>query len=121
MADAVVVNDTITGQGSNSAAKCSKVYLNAILARESAPFSEDWMQETFDRYWDYAQHVVRWTNSMLTPPPPHILDLLRVAGDSQALASAIVNGFDDPRMFSPWWFEPAACDAFIREKTRAAA
>ncbi|MGF6262025.1 2-polyprenyl-6-methoxyphenol hydroxylase-like FAD-dependent oxidoreductase [Paraburkholderia youngii] len=121
MADAVVVNDPITGQGSNSAAKCSKVYLNAILARETAPFSEDWMQQTFDRYWDYAQHVVRWTNSMLTPPPPHILELLRAAGDSQALAAAIVNGFDDPRTFSPWWFDPAACNAFIREKTRAAA
>jgi 2-polyprenyl-6-methoxyphenol hydroxylase-like FAD-dependent oxidoreductase len=119
--DAVVVNDPITGQGANNAAKCAKVYLDAILARESAPFGEDWMTQTFERYWSYAKHVVDWTNSMLTPPPPHILELLGAAGHAQGVASAIVNGFDDPRRFSPWWFDPAACDALIREHVTQAA
>ncbi|MGU7774665.1 styrene monooxygenase/indole monooxygenase family protein [Burkholderia sp. MR1-5-21] len=115
MADAVVVNDPITGQGSNNAAKCAKVYFDAILSRESAPFSEDWMQDTFERYWAYAQYVVRWTNSLLTPPPPHILELLGAAGRLPSLAALIANGFDDPRQFSPWWFDPSACAALIRE------
>lgn len=121
MADAIVVNDPITGQGSNNAAKCSKLYLEAILSREAAPFTEDWMQQTFDRYWENAQHVVRWTNSMLTPPPPHILELLGAANESRQLASAIVNGFDDPRTFAPWWFDPTSCGAFIQERMKAAA
>jgi flavin-dependent dehydrogenase len=115
MADAVVVNDPITGQGSNNAAKCAKVYGDAILARETAPFDEGWMHETFERYWAYAQHVVRWTNSLLTPPPPHILELLGAAGQLPTLAAMIVNGFDDPRRFAPWWFDPSACAAVIRE------
>ncbi|RQU90291.1 FAD-binding oxidoreductase [Burkholderia cenocepacia] len=115
MADAVVVNDPITGQGSNNAAKCATAYFDAIVARGAAPFGEDWMHQTFEGYWAYARHVVRWTNSLLTPPPPHILELLGAAGQLPSLAKTIVDGFDDPRRFAPWWFEPSACAALIRE------
>jgi hypothetical protein len=121
MADALVVNDPITGQGSNNAAKCSKVYLDAIVARGAQGFSSDWMHETFEQYWSYARHVVKWTNTMLTPPPQHLLELLGAASQSKPLASAIANGFDDPRNFAPWWFDAQSCQAFIQKKTRQAA
>ncbi|WP_431033254.1 styrene monooxygenase/indole monooxygenase family protein [Pseudomonas yamanorum] len=121
MADALVVNDPITGQGSNNAAKCSKVYLDAIVARGAQSFSPDWMHDTFEQYWSYAQHVVKWTNTMLTPPPQHLLELLGAASQSQPLASVIANGFDDPRTFAPWWFDAQSCQAFIQKKTRQAA
>ncbi|PZW97943.1 flavin-dependent dehydrogenase [Pseudomonas sp. 478] len=121
MADALVVNDPITGQGSNNAAKCSKVYLDAIIARGTQDFGPDWMHDTFEQYWSYAQHVVKWTNTMLTPPPQHLLELLGAASQSQPLASAIANGFDDPRTFAPWWFDAQSCQAFIQKKTRQAA
>ncbi|WP_339503157.1 styrene monooxygenase/indole monooxygenase family protein [Pseudomonas silesiensis] len=121
MADALVVNDPITGQGSNNAAKCSKVYLDAIVARGAQDFGPLWMHDTFEQYWSYAQHVVKWTNTMLTPPPQHLLELLGAASQSKPLASAIANGFDDPRDFAPWWFDAQSCQAFIQEKTRQAA
>ncbi|WP_339542975.1 styrene monooxygenase/indole monooxygenase family protein [Pseudomonas sp. JAI120] len=121
MADALVVNDPITGQGSNNAAKCSKVYLDAIVARGAQDFGPDWMHDTFEQYWSYAQHVVKWTNTMLTPPPQHLLELLGAASQSKPLASAIANGFDDPRNFAPWWFDAQSCQAFIQEKARQAA
>lgn len=121
MADALVVNDPITGQGSNNAAKCSKVYLQAILDQGSQPFSRDWMEQTFETYWDYAQHVVGWTNSMLTPPPQHLLQLLGAASQVQPLASAITNAFDDPRQFAPWWFDAEQCHAFITKMSQQAA
>jgi flavin-dependent dehydrogenase len=38
MADAVVLNDPITGQGSNSAIKCCQIYLDAILRQGDGPF-----------------------------------------------------------------------------------
>src|SRR5690606_17159755 len=44
MGDAVVVNDPITGQGSNNATKCFKVYHDAIVAHGDAPFDAAWMQ-----------------------------------------------------------------------------
>ncbi|ATE60117.1 styrene monooxygenase/indole monooxygenase family protein [Thauera sinica] len=121
MGDAVVVNDPITGQGSNNAAKCSKVYLDAILARGGQAFTPDWMNATFERFWNYARHVVAWTNTMLLPPPAHLLKLLATAGQSPELASILANGFDDPRRFEPWWFDVDQCEALIERTLPMAA
>lgn len=122
LGDAVVTNDPITGQGSNNATKACAVYLEAILARGDQPFTAEWMRQTFERFWDYASAVVDWTNSMLLPPPPHLLRLLQAAGDAPALASAVANGFNHPPNFFPWWTDATACAAFIADKsTRAAA
>ena len=114
LGDAVVVNDPITGQGANNATKAAKVYLDAILAHGEQAFTRDWMEQTFECFWRYAQQVVTWTNTMLTPPPPHILQLLGAAGQCAPLASAIANGFDHPPRFFPWWTDPAACEEFIQ-------
>lgn len=116
LGDAVAVNDPITGQGSNNATKAFKVYLDAILARGDQPYTEAWMNQTFETFWRYAQDVVAWTNSMLTPPPPHILNLLGAAGQCPQIAKAIVNGFDNPPDFFPWWAEPQACERFVKDK-----
>lgn len=121
MADALVVNDPITGQGANNAAKCSKVYLDAILAQGARPFTAQWMEQTFEQYWSYARHVVEWTNTLLQPPATHLLQLLGAASTSQPLASAISNGFDDPRQFAPWWFDAGQCQHFIQKMSQQAA
>ncbi|WP_431121639.1 styrene monooxygenase/indole monooxygenase family protein [Variovorax paradoxus] len=114
LADVVVLNDPITGQGSNNAAKCADTYLKSILARGNGAADAAWMQQTFDRYWfGYAQWVTQWTNMLLAPPPPHVLKLLGSAGAMPPLASAFANGFDDPRTFFPWFAEPAEADRYI--------
>lgn len=115
MADALVVNDPITGQGSNNAAKCSKVYYEAILSHGDQIFDETWMTQTFEHYWDYAQDVVNWTNSMLRPPEPQMVEALVAASQNQSIASHIVNNFDDPRGFSPWWFDSTASEQFLMQ------
>ena len=117
MADAVVLNDPITGQGANNAAKCAETYLASILEAADAPLDERWMQRTFDRYWrGYAQWVVSWTNALLAPPQPHVLRLVDAAGEVPALAQTIANGFDDPRLFYPWWFDAGEADRIIAER-----
>lgn len=116
LGDAVAVNDPITGQGSNNATKACKVYLDAIVARGEQPFSADWMQATFESFWRYAEHVVTWTNTLLQPPPAHILNLLGAAGQCAPLARSIVNGFDNPPDFFPWWVDADACADFIASK-----
>ena len=112
MADVVVLNDPITGQGSNTASKAAKVYSGRILEHGEKPFDAAWMQDTFDCFWNYAQWVVRWTNSMLTPPPPHILQLMGAASQIPSLASRIANGFNNPPDYNPWWFDPAEAQKF---------
>jgi styrene monooxygenase A-like protein/F420-dependent NADP oxidoreductase-like protein len=113
MADVVVLNDPITGQGSNTAGKAAKVYMNRILEHDDKPFDGAWMQQTFDSFWDYAQWVVKWTNTLLTPPPPHILQLMGAASQIPAVASKITNGFNNPPDFNPWWFDPAEAQKFL--------
>jgi len=105
MADVVVLNDPITGQGSNTASKAAKVYMTRILERGDRPFDAAWMQDTFNSFWTYAQWVVKWTNTLLTPPPPHILQLMGAASQIPPLASKIANGFNNPPDYNPWWFD----------------
>jgi hypothetical protein len=106
MADVVVVNDPITGQGSNTASKAAKIYMDRILENGNKAFDAAWMQQTFDGFWNYAQWVVKWTNTLLTPPPPHILQLMGAASQIPRLASRIANGFNNPPDYNPWWFSP---------------
>jgi flavin reductase (DIM6/NTAB) family NADH-FMN oxidoreductase RutF len=121
LADAVVLNDPITGQGSNNAAKCADIYLKRTLEQGDEPFDAEWMQQTFDRYWEgYARWATDWTNSLLAPPKPHLQKLLQSASSMPAVASIVVNGFDDPRAFAPWWFDAAEADRFLEDRAREA-
>jgi hypothetical protein len=120
MADVVVLNDPITGQGSNTASKAAKVYMDRILEHGSKPFDAAWMQGTFDAFWDYAQWVVRWTNSLLVPPEPQILQLMGAASQIPALASRIANGFNNPPDYSPWWFGTAEAESLIQRLQKEA-
>lgn len=121
MADAVVLNDPITGQGSNNAARCADIYLESILERGSGPADAEWMQQTFDRYWNgYAKWVTEWTN-LLLKPPGHVMKVFDSAGKNPAIASAVVNGFDDPRTLFPWFMDSAEADTFIQQEAKAVA
>ncbi|MGH9509880.1 MAG: styrene monooxygenase/indole monooxygenase family protein [Terriglobales bacterium] len=113
MADVVVLNDPLTGQGSNTASKAAAIYLQHILERGDKPFDTAWMQETFDLFWDYAQWVVRWTNSLLVPPEPQILQLLEAANHMPEMAHKIASGFNNPPDYNPWWFDPREADRLI--------
>ena len=121
MADAVVLNDPLTGQGSNNAARCAEIYLESILERRDGPADLDWMQQTFDRYWNgYAQWVVEWTNLLLRPPG-HVIKILDCAGKISAIAGAFANGFDDPRTLFPWFMEASEAELFIQQQAKLVA
>ena len=115
LGDTVCLNDPITGQGSNNAAKAAAVYLKRILDREDQAFDPAWMQGTFDAYWDYAQWVVQWTNMMLMPPPDFVLEIMGTACVEPRLAHRMANGFDDPRDFFPWFADPDAAAAYLQD------
>ncbi|WP_298052381.1 styrene monooxygenase/indole monooxygenase family protein [uncultured Paenalcaligenes sp.] len=121
MGDAVVVNDPITGQGSNNAAKCAQVYLDRILERSDQPFDRDWMEGTFEKYWDYANRVVSWTNSMLVPPTPQALALLTGAEQHPDLAHFIANAFDNPPVLYPAWGDLSEAEKLIQSKANVPA
>lgn len=115
MADAVLLNDPLTGQGSNNASKGAAIYLQSILDRGEGPFDVIWMQETFERLWSYAEKVVGWTNALLLPPPPHVLNVLGAAGQFPAVAHRFANGFDNPPEYYDWFMDPGKAEAYLAE------
>ena len=121
MADVVVLNDPITGQGSNNASKCAEQYLEAITRLGDEPFDEAGMDDTFERYWDYARWVSRWTNLLLQPPEPHVVQLLGAASQLPPLASKIANGFNNPPDYFPWWDDADEANQLIEQIGAAAA
>ncbi|KUF16119.1 styrene monooxygenase/indole monooxygenase family protein [Streptomyces silvensis] len=117
--DVVVANDPITGQGSNSAAKCAASYLASIVAHGDRPFDEEWMRGAFDRYWDTARHTTKWTNAMLGVPPEHVLDILGAGGTLQPVADRFANGFNDPADFENFFYEAKAAERYLAEVAAA--
>jgi hypothetical protein len=115
LGDAILVNDPITGQGSNNATQAARHYFHAITARGAAAFDEAWMHRTFDDlYENYASKVNAWTNSLLFPPPEHIVNMLGACQAVPAMAARVANGFNDPRDYSEYWFDPASCHKAIQ-------
>lgn len=118
LADTVMLNDPITGQGSNNASKMAASYLSSILAHGDAPYDRSFMERTFEDFWvGYGQYVTGWTNALLSPPPPHVLELLGAGNQHQAIAHRFVNGFDDPRDYFEWFMDPEKAERYLAEVT----
>jgi Styrene monooxygenase A putative substrate binding domain/FAD binding domain len=116
LADAIMLNDPITGQGSNNAAKMATAYLRAIRAHGDAPYDRAFMEQTFEGFWEsYGQFATAWTNALLSPPPEHVLKLLMAGNGSPALARRFANGFDDPVDFFDWFMFPDKAEAYLAE------
>jgi len=118
LADAIMLNDPITGQGSNNAAKAAASYLQSIIEHREHPYDRDFMEQSFERFWDECgQYVTGWTNALLAPPPPHVLELLGAGNQHQAIAHRFVNGFDDPRDYFDWFMAPDKAELYLAEVT----
>jgi 2-polyprenyl-6-methoxyphenol hydroxylase-like FAD-dependent oxidoreductase len=118
-ADVVVAGDPITGQGSNNAARCAQAYLQAIDAAPDGPFDQAFMQRAFDLYWDRIHVCAQWTNAMLGPPPPHVLDILGAAGSHQQIADRFAAGFADPASLEPWFLSESGARTYLASLTPA--
>ncbi|MFI2235431.1 styrene monooxygenase/indole monooxygenase family protein [Streptomyces chrestomyceticus] len=117
MADAVVTNDPITGQGSNTAARGAAVYLDMILERGEAPFDPEWMRSAFAAFWRHARQVTEFTNLMLEPLPQHVQRLLVAAAEHPAVAHRFVNGYADPADFHDWLMTAALAESYLASAT----
>ena len=121
LADVVALNDPITGQGANSAAKSADAHLQAIVARGGRPFDERWMADTAMRVEGYQDAVTRWTNAVLAPPGPHVLRVFAAAAESPDVAMCIGDGFDHPPALAPVWENAAAAERLIARHDRVPA
>ncbi len=121
LADAIMLNDPITGQGSNNAAKMAASYHAAIRQLGEGPFDREFMERAFEDFWrDCGQFVTGWTNALLSPPPEHVLKLLTAGNQSPEIAHRFVNGFDDPADYFNWFMFPDKAQAYLAEVDAAA-
>lgn len=115
MADVVVLNDPITGQGSNNASKSAQSYLEAILDHQNLPFDRAFQQNAFERYWARIKPVADWTNALLQPPPPHVLQVLGAAAQYPEIAHRFANGFSDPVDYGDYFLNPDGAERYLAE------
>jgi hypothetical protein len=121
LADTVMLNDPITGQGSNNAAKMATAYLEAIRRNGDAPYDRAFMEAAFEGFWEeYGTFTTAWTNAILSPPPEHVLKLLMAGNRSPAIAHRFVNGFDNPVDYFDWFMFPDKAEAYLAEVGAAA-
>jgi hypothetical protein len=121
LADAIMLNDPITGQGSNNASKMAAAYHAAIRARGDAKYDREWMEQAFEDFWQgYGRYTTAWTNALLSPPPEHVLRLLGAGNASPEIARRFVNGFDDPVDYFDWFMFPDKAEAYLAEVGAAA-
>lgn len=113
LADVVVSNDPITGQGANNAAKSATTYLHSIVERGNEPFDRRWMEETFERSWDEVRHATAWTNAMLQPSMEHVGNIFVVAETNEVVRSRFINGFNDPSDLSKWFLDPDSAADYL--------
>lgn len=115
--DAVVLNDPIAGQGANNATRMVAAYLDAILARGDAPFSRGWMEDLYAGFWERSgQYTTGFTNGLLVPPPPSILEILGAASKFPAIADDFVGNFNDPSRFWPAITSVEAAKAYVASR-----
>lgn len=116
LGDAVMLNDPITGQGSNNASKMAASYLAQFLEHGDRPYDRSFMEQTFERFWNgCGQYVTGWTNALLSPPPPHVLQILGAGNGSPTLAHRFVNGFNDPNDYFEWFMAPDKAERYLSE------
>ncbi|EHI14827.1 styrene monooxygenase/indole monooxygenase family protein [Mycolicibacterium thermoresistibile] len=113
MADVVVLNDPLTGQGSNNASRCAATYLDSICAQDGRPFDREFKQRTFERYWEFAQYSTRWTSAMLEPPAPHAIQLHIAAMEHPEIGRRFANAIVNPEDFFSWYMDPADAEAYL--------
>lgn len=110
--DIHVLNDPMTGQGSNNASKGATMLMQAIAVHGDKPFDRAWMQRVADANWDSAQWSARLTNTMMAPPP-HVLNILGTCQVSPKLAQQLAAGFNDPRTMANWYFDEQGAQRMI--------
>lgn len=117
--DVVVVNDPIAGQGANNAAHAASIYLKSILARGAEPFSPQWMQQTYDAFWEHAKDSVMWTEMMLEPLPEHAQQFLGAAAMYPEVAYTFARFFPYPATLHDYLTDPAKTAAYLESVAAA--
>ena len=119
MADVVVTMDPFVGQSWNNSTRCAESYLESILEHGDQEFDEDFLVKTFDRFWEFGkvnQEWAEWSSTMWDgETPEHVLNLLGAAMQYRDIGDRWIQGWDDPRGYDSWFFDPEEAMRYVAE------
>lgn len=104
LGDIHVLNDPMTGQGSNNATKGATLMMAAIAAHGNRAFDRAWMERVAELNWESARWSARLVNTMLRPQP-HVGEIMGACQNLPRLAQSLAAGFNDPRTLVDWYFD----------------
>src|SRR5262249_31727373 len=109
--DAWITNDPLAAQGANLGSHSAWVAAEVIA---SAPGCDARLgAEIESAMWEFAGPVTAFSNALLAPPAPHVVNLMKAAASNQEVANAFASGFADPVGAAALFADPAAVDQLI--------
>jgi hypothetical protein len=119
LGDAHVSNDPIAGQGANAAsASAFALALKIVVTlREGLPFNEAFCRDAEKRTWAAAAPASVWSNAMLQPPPPHMVELLLAGVRDSRVADAFVTTLMSAEAALTHFSTPETVAAFVSQVT----
>lgn len=113
LGDVHILVDPIIAQGANTASRCAFILGEALL--EDKPCDEDFCRATEEKLWQAAQAASEWTNATLQPPPPHTIEIFTAASQNPAIASELVENFNEPERNWEVFSSPANAANYLRK------
>ncbi|WP_163997417.1 styrene monooxygenase/indole monooxygenase family protein [Pyxidicoccus caerfyrddinensis] len=121
--DTHVTNDPVAGQGANAASASAFAMAESIVAAlgSERPFDEAFCRATEEKTWAAAAPATHWTNALLQPPPPHVVEVLVAGSQEPRVADAIANAFMIPEHILGACESPESAAAFLAKNRPAPA
>ncbi|WP_338866806.1 styrene monooxygenase/indole monooxygenase family protein [Myxococcus stipitatus] len=115
--DTHVTNDPVAGQGANGASASAFTLAHCIqdALLSERPFDETFCRDTEARMWAAVAPTAYWSNALLEPPPPHLIDTLVTASRDTYVADAFMSALVIPERILPVCASPESAAAFVTE------
>jgi len=111
LGDMHMLNDPIIAQGANSASRCAWLLGETLL--QDRKIDETFCRETEQKLWEAGRAATEWTNMVLQPAPPYVLEVFAAAAQNKALADEVIENFNTPEQNLEIFSTPEGAAAFL--------
>lgn len=108
--------DPIGGQGAGCGARQAGYYVDAVVERGEGPFDEDFMEQTFEGFYDWHGGPAYNFNNVLLEPLDAVGKLVVISAFGNArVAERFFQGFNRPWELYPMLTDKAAARGYVSE------
>jgi Styrene monooxygenase A putative substrate binding domain len=113
LGDMHILNDPIIAQGANAASRCAWLLGETLL--QDHELNETFCRETEQQLWKSARAATEWTNMVLQPAPPYVMEVFAAAAQNKALADEVIENFNVPERNLEIFGSPEGATAFLSQ------